>query len=183
MPTDRYDNPGESLIASIADPRLRAVGEYWHKKSAGRRMPQRADLDPVDIPKLLPHVMLIEVHAGGRYRYRLIGTENVREHGFDATGRYLDEVLPGPEYKRHVLRLYDECVLQCRSVYSESLSYSSAGRKPQRHTKVLFMPLSDDGQTVNLVFVAQVFLYIDAGVRERHFIDAPPYREIVHVPL
>jgi hypothetical protein len=92
-------------------------------------------------------------------------------------------VLPGPEYKRHVLRLYDECVLQCRSVYSESLFYSSAGHKPQRHTKVLFMPLSDDGQTVNLVFVAQVFLYIDAGVRERHFIDAPPYREIVHVPL
>src|SRR5271154_2797991 len=81
----------------------------WLRKGAGRRLPGRRDLDPADIPRLLPHVMLVEVPAGGRYRYRLIGTENVREHGIDATGRYLDEVLPGPDYKAHVLRLYDEC--------------------------------------------------------------------------
>jgi hypothetical protein len=183
MKMDRTAVSEDRDIASIDDRRLQEAYDYWLAKSAGRATPRRADLDPADILKLLPHVMLVEVHDSVRYRYRLIGTENVREHGFDATGRWLDEVLPGPEYRAHVLRLYDQCARERRAVYSESLFYSTVGFKPQRHTKVLFMPLSEDGETVNLVFVVQVFLYIDDTVRARHFIDAPPYREIVHIPL
>jgi hypothetical protein len=165
------------------DPRLQEAHAYWRRKCAGRLLPSRRDLDPADIPRLLPHVMLVEVPAGGRYRYRLIGTENVREHGLDATGRYLDEVLPGPDYKAHVLRLYDECVRERRPVYSESLFFSAGGQQAQRHVKVLFMPLSEDGASVNQIFVVQLFFYIDETVRRRHFLDAPPHREIVHAPL
>jgi hypothetical protein len=168
---------------AIDDPRLQEAYRYWLRMLDGRPAPSRRDLDPTEIKKLLPHVLLVDVHEGGRYRYRLIGTDNVREHGMDATGRYLDEVLPGPEYKAHVLRLYDECVRERRPVYSESLFLSAIGLKPQRHLKVLFMPLSDDAKTVNLVFVVQRFFQLDDGVRQRHFLDAPPHREIVHAPL
>jgi len=28
-----------------------------------------------------------------------------------------------------------------------------------------------------------VFFYIDQAARERHFLDAPPYREITHILL
>jgi hypothetical protein len=94
----------------ITDARLQEALDYWRRKSAGKAMPRRADIDPIDIPKLLPDVMLVEVLSSGRYRYRLIGTENTEAQGVHATGRYLDEVLPGPEYKAHVLGLYDECV-------------------------------------------------------------------------
>ena len=83
-------------------------------------MPRRADIDPIEIPKLLPHVMLVE-NAGGRYRYRLIGTENERAHGINATGCYLDDVLKGDEYRSHVISLYDACVRERRPLYSESL--------------------------------------------------------------
>jgi hypothetical protein len=183
MSTDAPRSPDGPGAASIGDPRLKAAYDYWLGKSAGRAMPSRRDLDPADIPKLLPHVLLVEVHEGGRYRYRLIGTENVCEHGMDATGRYLDEVLPGPEYRAHVLRLYDECVRERRPVYSESLFLSNIGLKPQRHLKVLFMPLSEGGERVNQVFVVQFFFYVDTAVRERHFLDTPPHREIVHAPL
>jgi hypothetical protein len=31
-------------------------------------MPRRADLDPTEIPKLLPDVMLVDVLPSGRYR-------------------------------------------------------------------------------------------------------------------
>jgi hypothetical protein len=34
--------------------RVRAIYRYWDSKRNGRLMPRRADLDPVDIPKLLP---------------------------------------------------------------------------------------------------------------------------------
>jgi hypothetical protein len=146
-------------------------------------MPRRADIDPTEIPRLLPDVMLVERLDNGRYRYRLIGTENTLAHGVNATGRYLDEVLPGPEYSAHVLGLYDECVQTRRALYSECLFFSPTRREPERHTRVLFMPLSNDGTTVNMVFVVQVFHYIDRATRERHFVEARPYQEIVHVLL
>jgi hypothetical protein len=163
--------------------RLQEGYAYWRRKAAGRRMPARADLEPTDIPKLLPHVMLVEVVDGKRYRYRLIGTENERAHGINATGRFLDEVLKGPEYKKHVLALYDQTVDERRPVYSESLFLSLEIGSVERHTKVLFMPLSEDGERVNLLFVMQVFLYLDQATRDRHFIDARPYKEIAHAVL
>jgi hypothetical protein len=175
--------PDDPAAATLTEPRLREAYAYWLRISAGRGLPRRRDLDPVDIPRLLPHVLLVEVAADSRYRYRLIGTESVLEHGFDATGRYLDEVLPGPEYKEHVLRLYDRCVNERRPVYSESVFLSPIGLHAQRHLKVLFMPLSEDGERVNLVFAVQLFFYVDDAVRRRHFLDAPPHREIVHAAL
>jgi PAS domain len=166
----------------FTDPKIAAAYAYWRGKSAGRKLPRRGDIEPTEIPQLLRDIMLVDVLADGRYRYRLIGTGNTEAHGFSATGRYLDEVLPGDEYKAHVLGLYGECVRERRALYSECL-FLSAQRAPARHTKVLFMPLSEDGTDVNMVFVVQVFHYIDPKTRERHFLDAPPYREITHILL
>lgn len=173
----------EALALPFTDDRLEAAYRYWRQKAGERRMPCRADIDPIEIPKLLPHVMLVDVLPEGRYRYRLIGTENARAHGINATGRFLDEVLPGVEYRAHVLRLYDECVRENRPLYSESLFLSAARQAAERHTKVLFLPLSEDGERVNIVLVAQLFVYLSQATRERHFIDAPPYREITHILL
>jgi hypothetical protein len=167
----------------FTDPRPEQAYLYWLAKAAGRALPSRADIDPTEIPKLLPDVMLVERLDNGRYRYRLIGTENTRAHGLNATGRFLDEVLPGPDYAAHVLRLYDECVEKRRALYSECLFFSPTRHQPERHTKVVFLPLSNDDTIVNMVFVIQVFLYIDRATRERHFVEARPYKEITHVLL
>ena len=173
----------ESLGLPFTDARLEAAYRYWLRKAGERPMPRRADIDPAEIPKLLPDVMLVDVMPGRRYRYRLIGTENARAHGINATGRYLDEVLPGVEYKAHVIGLYDECVGERRALYSECLFLSPGRQAPERHTKVLFLPLSEDGTSVNIVFVVQIFVYLSQTTRARHFIDAPPYREITHILL
>ncbi len=177
------NTPAASEASPITDPRLCEAYDYWRCKVAGSAIPRRSDIDPTEIPRLLPDVMLVDVLPQGRYRYRLIGTENALAQGLNATGRYLDEVLPGPEYKAHVIALYDECVGSRRALYSECLFMAPDRRAPERHTKVLFMPLAEDGETVNMVFVMQVFFYIDQATRERHFIDARPYKEIAHVLL
>jgi hypothetical protein len=173
----------EALALPFTDARLEAAYRYWQHKAGDRAMPRRADIDPAEIPKLLPDVMLVDVMPDGRYRYRLIGTENARAHGINATGRYLDEVVAGDEYKVHVMALYNECVRQRRPLYSECLFMGSHRQAPERHTKVLFMPLSEDGESVNIVFVVQLFVYIARATRDRHFLDAPPYREITHILL
>ena len=35
--------------------------EYWRGKCDGRAMPARADIDPLEIPRLLPYVYLVDV--------------------------------------------------------------------------------------------------------------------------
>lgn len=145
-------------------------------------MPARGDVDPIEIPKLLPYVMLVDVLPARRYRYRLIGTDNTEAQGVHATGSYLDEVLPGPGYKQHVLALYDECVHSRRPLYSECLFFSLED-SPARQIKVIFLPLSEDGAQVSQVLVIQVYFYTDQSTRERHFIDTLPFKEIVHIPI
>ena len=181
MPNERPDQLEPR--PPFTDLRLQDAYDYWCAKAGGRAMASRAALDPLDIPQLLPDIMLVDVAEGGRYRYRLIGTEVARAQGINATGRFLDEVLPGPEYRAHVLRLYDKCVRERRALYSECLFLSPESQAAERHTKVLFMPLSADGERANMVFVLQVFLYIARATRDRHFIDRRPYKEIAHVLL
>jgi hypothetical protein len=167
----------------ITDARLQQAFDYWLGKRAGRRMPRRADLDPIDIPRLLPHVMLTEVVGPRRFRYRLIGTEIQLAQGIHATGRFVDEVLKGDEYKPYVLDLYDEIVRECRPCYTESIFLSLQDGATERYTKRLMLPLSDDDSTVNIIMVVQVFFYIDQNTRNRHFIDARPHKETLHVLL
>ena len=59
----------------------------------------------------------------------------------------------------------------------------AATEGPRAAYQVLFLPLSEDGETVNQVFVFQVFFYIDQATRQRHFIDARLFTEIAHVLL
>ncbi|WP_162917249.1 PAS domain-containing protein [Dongia deserti] len=73
---------------------VRSVHRWWLDKSAGD-IPDRADLDPADLKRLLPNLFIADVeHAPFRIRYRLMGTRAIEATGMDLTGRYLDELLP-----------------------------------------------------------------------------------------
>ena len=48
-------------MSPIIDDRLRQTYEYWRGKAGARPLPSRSDIDPVEIPRLLPHIMLVDV--------------------------------------------------------------------------------------------------------------------------
>ena len=123
--------------------------------------------------------MLVEVLPSWRYRYRLIGRE--RQGAWHERHRSVSRrgtAWPGiqsacPRPLRRVRRAR-------RPLYSECL-FISLEQAPERHTKVLFLPLSDDGERVNQVLVVQVFFYIDPATRQRRFIEPRPFKEIAHL--
>src|ERR1044072_4742557 len=83
------------MLAPITHPGLAQAYAYWDSKRRGRRMPARADLDPTEMPRLLPHLALLDIERSPlRFRYRLVGShiDDVRrEHGKNLlTGEYLD---------------------------------------------------------------------------------------------
>lgn len=48
--------------------------EYWESIRGDRPVPQRVDFDPTDIPRVLTHVVFLDVLDGGAdFRFRVIG--------------------------------------------------------------------------------------------------------------
>lgn len=92
------DSGVESLVADLRSrlqgPDQMAVLDYWCERRGARRMPARADIDPLALAKLMPNIMLVETGEASstRYRYRLVGTRVVQASGEDRTGRYFGEV-------------------------------------------------------------------------------------------
>jgi hypothetical protein len=127
-------------------------------------------IEPFDIPKLLPHHMLIDILPGPRYRYRLVGTEVERTFGTKMTGRHIDELMRG-EYLDFINSLYKALVEERTPVYSENTYANNAFR-----TQRLMLPLSDDGRTIDKVLAGQVYLRRSAAGSETIFITQESFR-------
>ncbi len=140
-----------------ADARLHSVLNYWSAKRGTRPMPSRRDIDPLELgPAILPHLMLVDVEPGPRFRYRLFGTAVGERFGMDATGQYIDVVMVG-EYKDFLLRLYADLLAMKKPVYSTSIYGTQLDAK--MWTQRLMLPLSSDGEAVDMVLACQVFLH------------------------
>lgn len=85
-------NSGDKISSNT----LIELRDYWLEKRRSREFPARADIDPVEFPKLLAQIALVDVTYNPlRFRYRLIGTTITAISERDATGHYIDENLYG----------------------------------------------------------------------------------------
>lgn len=146
----------ETTPFESADPRLHQLYAYWRKKRGSRAMPARPDIEPTELVPLLPHLMMIDVEQGPRFRYRLFGTAVSEAFGSDPTGKYIDEVMVGP-YKAFLLGLYNDLIVSKKPVYSTSIY--GGKREGQLWTQRLMLPLSSDGSAVDKVIAIQVFIH------------------------
>jgi hypothetical protein len=142
------------------DPVLGAALAYWRGKRSGRSMPARRDLDPTEMPRLLPHLQLIEPVAG-RFRFRLIGTALAEAFGRDYTGRFVDELFdaaraePICDVYRAVLDRRHPMFLRNRYFTAKNIDLI-ANR--------IYLPLSEDDSAVNMIFSAVTFEFGDLPV-------------------
>ncbi len=139
------------------NPVLVAFLDYWNRKRGDRMMPARADIDPTEIPKLLPHIMITDVIDGGaRFRYRLFGTALVEGYGRDATGRYVDEML-APE-RVTALHAFYQTMCKTRRPYYVRTHYPTASNFNLVSNRIV-APLSSDGTTIDKMITALTFDY------------------------
>jgi hypothetical protein len=134
---------------------LRQLEAYWRTKKGERRAPTRADLDPVEIPALMPHLLLLDVEPESRrIRFRLMGTAVTAGLNRDLTGRYLDE-LPLNKTQRAMHAEYRR-VAETIEPACSTWEYT---RDDGRHVRIerLVLPLSSDGATVDMLLGGIVF--------------------------
>ena len=138
----------------LLPPRLGLLHAYWSSKLAGRPMPSRSDIDPVEIPKLLPWIMLVDVDDGGaNFRYRLVGSEIASLVGAALKGKSVGSAVSGP-YTEWLLGVYRTAVERKKPVFSQSeLGFGSRGLK--RVVSRLMLPLSSDGVSVSMILNGQ----------------------------
>jgi len=148
-----------SFLDRLTDPRHRQLYDYWDRKRAGRRMPRRRDLDPIEIPQLLPNMMIVEVVDNERFRFRLVGTAIVQAFGQDSTGRFLDDITSG-EYRDFILGLYRGVCGHGRPVFAASEFVTNKGFAVS--ARRLMLPLSEDGCAVDRLVTLHLFHYGEA---------------------
>ncbi len=143
-----------------SDTILRSAFNYWQAKCGGRVMPRRRDIDPTEVPRLLPNLQITElIDHGARIRYRLTGTAIVAAYGADLTGKHFDEVFAGRRLDYVTVNYHRVCtekrpLLVCNP-------YVGAWNATLICTR-LIMPLSDDDVNVNQCLTAMSFHFPNA---------------------
>ncbi len=152
----------EPFELSRLHPRLRQLYEHWKAlpREAGA-LPRRAVFDPMEIPRLLPGVWLLDVvrEPEFRLRFRLAGTKIVTVMGFEPTGRWMDEARP---------RSRNPAFLDRFRVTAET-GLATWRRGPPlleettfwRELENICLPFASDGRTVDILMCKTIYYGLD----------------------
>ena len=131
-------------------------------------MTRRADIQPGEIPRLLPLLSLLDVEVDPRrYRVRLAGTRLYDFYGREITGVYVDELDWGPKS--------DYWAAAYRRVVERARPTQGIVRAPHesRDHLVQFwirLPLSDDGEQVSMILSYDSFVPVSTAL---HLAELP----------
>jgi hypothetical protein len=135
--------------------RLKDLYAYWLSKKGSLIAPPRSAIRPEEIVAFLPNLALVDVTGNpSRFRFRLFGTELVNAYGQDVTGKCLDEIDLNSftaEITREVTRMTAE-----RRPQSVRVRFTKQRDGRYLEYERLGLPLSEDGTTVNMLFLGFV---------------------------
>jgi hypothetical protein len=144
------DNPTEAgFAAELHDPDLRALYRYWDGLRLGRLMPRRSDLDPTEIPKLLPHTFMYNVLPTGNFTIRLSGEEVRRLSGQNTTGLPAGSTLT-PRGAAMIVKILARVRKERAPKFRAGKAYWQPNY-PYRNFEACFLPLSSDGDAVDVI--------------------------------
>jgi len=125
----------------------RTLYSYWLDHHVDGRPPSRADIDPpLEIPRLLANLMLIDIEPTG-FRSRLSGSELTRRAGIDRTGEIIDPAR-APSKRGHEFVAFLGKVVETRSPVLYRVGPSA--RNVDGAT-VLLMPLAGSDESVGMI--------------------------------
>jgi hypothetical protein len=159
LPAERtHGGAARPALGRQAEDMLAAVEAYWWAIKPADGLPGRRHVDPLDLPRALPWLFLIDVvpqsDGGRRYRFRLIGTGLVEKFQRDSTGRFVDELYGGDDLDR-MNAGFGEAIHARRPLTAER-QMPVAGREFLRFRRLL-CPLANDGQSVDMLMGAHAY--------------------------
>ena len=135
---------------------LTPVSAYWDGLRGDLPMPHRDDLDPAEIGRLLPYLLLIEVLSKPLdFQFRICGEHFISNTGRDPTGSRL-RGLVGEWGIGEVM--FDACrvVVEAERPRSQLIHYRTLRGTP-RVASSLILPFADDMRSVGSLLIGIVF--------------------------
>ena len=144
--------------ASLENETLAFLFRYWNEKRGARAMPSRADIKASELRDHLGWVMIVEVMPDiSDFRYRLIGTLVTQYFLGDSTGKTVKEIYgtSNPVAGKGVSAIFRKCARDKAVVHA----FGEAGWIGEgfENFNCICLPLSDDGEHVNMILHAFVF--------------------------
>lgn len=157
-----YDSP-RPATPERWHPTLRTLLHYVRSIAPAGRLPGRQHFDPLAIPHVLPHLVLLDVQREPlRYRYRLVGTKEVELYGQDPTGRWYDEVRPhGPKTASGYARL--RLAVERRQASYRKGRVLALRHREHQSAENLVCPFAADGTNVDLILVCGILFRPDGS--------------------
>jgi hypothetical protein len=139
-----------TFIEAPRHPDLRSLLDYWTAKRGSRTAPSRADIRPSEIKLLLPDVMIWNVGRGPvPHTMRLVGENIVRFVGANNTGKPATAGMPD-EAAATMTAVLDE-VVETRIPRFRIGKAFWHREKSYRDFEACYLPLSTDGETVDMI--------------------------------
>lgn len=129
----------------------RTIWDYWTAKAGERAAPSRSDIDPRDLPRLLPQILLVDVlRSPLRFRYRLSGSMADTIHGHPLRALFADEMEPAA-FGSLLHADFQKIVETCRP-HKVRLSFTNRDGQGRAYN-VLRLPLVDENGEVNMILI------------------------------
>jgi len=145
------DSYGSLDFLETCAPDVRAMYEYWRSKRAGDALPAPQAIDPIDIPKLLPEITLVNVARDPlTFTYRLVGTRECAVRGFDPTGWDIRNGFIGDSADAVFARYKEVSETGQVGFFSEKNKTEGNRWMP---FETIYLPLAEDGRTVTRILV------------------------------
>jgi len=130
---------------------------HWTKLRGDRQMPTPEEIDPMDFPRFLPCVFLLDGTTLDRLVVRLAGTFYRELYGIEITGHRVADLIPF-DRTPDILDEYRTCLERGRLVYhSGQVTWRSRGSQLTFHR--ILMPFGRDGRVSRLMGFAE-FKYL-----------------------
>ncbi len=163
---DEAEWPSAAFVSdppAIDNPILEFFRAYWQDKRGGRAMPARADIALGDFTKYLAMVSLFDAMPDcADFRFRVIGTRVAQKFNVDDTGRTLRQACveagASPARTEQVVATF-RAACQTRKPLRATIGAGQWHGQYMSDFDALYLPLSDDGRTANMVLSVIVFNY------------------------
>jgi hypothetical protein len=141
--------------AQLVVPEQRQLFDYWVDKSRGRSMPCRSDINPMNIPRILSGISLVDVSPDkSRCRIRLAGTRLREIYDREITGLHIEDLEWGDKH--------DYWIAAYRRTIEEGKPTQGVVRGPRTHKEHLVqywlkLPLANDNDEVGMLLCYDYF--------------------------
>jgi hypothetical protein len=147
---------------------------YWVSKRDNRVMPARGDIDPAEIPLLLPYIAIIH-KVEGEFRYRLAGSAIARQFGHELTGGIVGSHVSNREENIAALRAIGNRVFA--NAYPVFMTgWHVTNRGALHDVSFLLLPLSDEGRLDDRIIYTRIARFASNARASREWLASAIFK-------